>query len=279
MRFGFLIALIALLVVLALGSGGSIGDKLHSDGGLVLEQPSLAALAATTEREGKGVNFLEQEAGIAAYVKVDQEINLEQVRDAFKMIETVSDDYIIGEVALPELPEKAHPHVYVNKDGWIVAYYSKDEPASKIMQWIGYDGGPMTRTTLEDVIRKIYDILRLSYKDVTYYHFQYPGANRIMLVTEFVKSSGESTDSFYLTIPRRCQLYEASWAHHFGGPRDAYTWSYFAIDGTRISYLGKEGTSYGDLTNQLEINFRHTIKVTNSGYKGTIVTLILIYQE
>jgi len=279
MRFGFLIALIAFLVVLALGSGGLIGDKLDGDGGLVLRQPSLMALAATTEQERKGVNFLQQEAGIAAYVKVDQKINLEQVRDAFKTIETVSDEYIIGEVALPKLPEKAHPHVYVNKDGWIVAYYSKDEPASKIMQWVGYKGGKITTTTLEDAIHKIWDASRaplpFPQEPVKYYDFEYPNANRIMLIAE-INDEDDSTDSFFLKIPRGLRLHEASWTlYHSGGWGDIR--GSLKVNDKEINSIGA-GFRYGALsTTQLTVEFRHKVKVWNwRGFTGAAV--VLIYQ-
>ena len=193
------------------------------------------------------------------------------------MIETVSDDYIIGEVALPELPEKAHPHVYVNKDGWIVAYYSKDEPASKIMQWIGYSGGKITTTTLEDAIRKLYDALRLPYpEEISYYDFEYPRANRIMLITETIDVKG--TDPFYLRIPSGTRLYEASWTLYQTGDDKGSI-------GLDDAWLGSinwgPGILYGDLTNLLKRDFRHTVKVYHDCHGScqfTGVAIVLIYQ-
>lgn len=273
MKLRFAVVLIALLLAvlsISLLRWGVIDSKGNS--GLALERPSFVALAATDGQEG--VNFLQQEAGISAYVKVDQAIDLEQVRGAFKTVETVSDEYIIGEVALPDLPEEAHPHVYVNKDGWIVAYYSKDEPASKIMQWIGYGGGPITRTTLDDAIRKIYDSLQLPYpENVRYYSFEYPNANRVILTAEIIEK-GEKEDFFYLKIPKGCQLFEASWSHYapYGDE-----WSHLSIDDTTINEPGwGVGIWYGDLTTRLKVDFRHKIKI--KGQAGEGVAIVLIYR-
>lgn len=162
----------------------------NNDSGLSLEKPSLIALAATEgQEEQKGVNFLQQEAGISAYVKVGQAIDLAQVKGAFKTVETISDEYIIGEVALTNLWESAHPHVYVNKDGWIVAYYTKDEPASKMMYWAVYKGGPIATTTLQQAIRQVFSPVRI--EEIKYYSFKYPNANRIMVITEVLEGSAD----------------------------------------------------------------------------------------
>jgi hypothetical protein len=252
----------------------------NNGSGVQLERPSFVAVAAKAE-EQEGVNFLQQEAGIAAYVKVNQAIDLEQVRGAFKTVETVSDEYIIGEVALPDLPEKVHPHVYVNKEGWIVAYYSKGEPASKIMQWRGYKGGSITTTTLKDAIRQIWDAFRAPFpfpQGLKYYDFEYPSANRIMLITETIGIEG--TDSFYLKIPIGARLYEASWGLYLRSGPDGDVGS-LMLDDVLISRVRGAGFQYGDLTNQLKRGFRHTVKANQGcdwrcGFTG--VAIVLIYQ-
>ncbi len=225
------------------------------------------AQAATAQAQEKGVNFLQQEAGISAYVKVGQAIDLAQVKGAFKTVETVSDDYIIGEVALRDLPEYVHPHVYVSKNGWIVAYYSKNEPASKIMHWVGYRGGAITTTTLQDAIRQVFSPIKI--EEIKYYNFKYPQATRIMMVTEILE---DRTDSFNLEIPKGLQLFEASWAHY--SSRQGYS-SQLWIDDVQLSSFTGAGIQHGDLTGKLAIGFRHTIKL--QGQNGDGVALVLIY--
>ncbi len=268
-----LLLCIGIWLILSVGSAWERADS----GGIRLESPAFVALAAEAQgqTQEKGVNFLQQEAGISAYVNAGQTIDLVQARGAFKTVETVSDEYLIGEVALPKLPEEVHPHVYVNKDGWIVAYYTKDEPANKIMQWIGYRGEAITTTTLEDAIRKVLDALQLSYpSEVKYYSFKYPNANRITLITEIIDAGGE--DSFYLTIPTGLQIYEASWTLYVTGDDSGS----IIIDDASLG-RGGNGFLYGDLTSRLKKDFRHTVKVNRNcryGCNFVGMAIVLIYQ-
>jgi hypothetical protein len=243
-------------ILLVLG-GGAFWESADR-GGLLLESPALVAQAATAQAQEKGVNFLQQEAGISAYVNVGQEINLSQVRGAFKSVETVRDEYIIGEVALPDLPEFAHPHVYINKDGWIVAYYTKDEPASKMIYW----GRPLGTTTISQAIRQLFSSVKD--EDVKYYHFRHPQANKMMLIAE----GGQ--DSFFLTIPKGLRTNEVSWALVDQRNNGAE----LQLDNNRIAYIYTIG--YGDLTSHLKADFRHTITVT---WDNDYLVLVLIYEE
>lgn len=264
-----------LVVASLLALSGGLAQNGTNHNGLLLKPPPFMAVAQAQE---KGVNFLQQEAGISAYVKGDQQIDLARVKGVFKTEEEpFNNQYLIGEVALPDLPPEAHPHVYVNKDGWIVAYYSNNAPASKIMQWIGYGGGVISKTTLEDAIRKVYDALPLPYpKDIKYYHFKYPNATRIMLVTKTNKE--DRTVSFYLTIPPTVRLLEASWALRHSGPASGR----LGINDKWITdWLERDGFLY-DFTNlittQAKEPSRHTINLSSFyGTGSTSVAIVLIY--
>ncbi|HED03274.1 MAG TPA: hypothetical protein ENI60_00675 [Candidatus Fraserbacteria bacterium] len=252
-------------------------DRTGDNNGILLETPSFIALAAEAQTPEKGVNFLQQEAGISAYVKLDQAIDLKKIKGTFKTIETVSDQYIIGEIALPNLPDYADPHVYVNKEGWIVAYYSNSEPASKIVQWIGYSGGVMPRATLEDAIRQIFDILRrtaaIPFPSVHYYDFEYPAANRIMVATKLSSQNG-GTETFYLTIPQGVRLFEASWSFYHTGSGVGRV----GMDGTWLAKYTRQ-LFYGDVTSKIKVQFKHSFQLWNNESSGTsYLAVILIYQ-
>lgn len=271
------LAVLGVLLLVVLAFIPLLWDGTGDDSGIRLESPGFIALAAEAQTPEKGVNFLQQEAGISAYVKLDQAIDLKKIKGTFKTIETVSDQYIIGEMALPNLPDYVHPHVYVNKEGWIVAYYSNSEPASKIVQWIGYGGGEMPRTTLEDAIRQIFDILRrtaaIPFPSVHYYDFEYPAANRIMVVTK-LNSQNEVTKTFYLTIPQGVRLFEASWS--------LYTTTTYpgrvGMDGTWLTNVTNR-TLYGNITSKIKVQFRHSFQVYNNDNRGSsYLAVILIYQ-
>jgi len=289
------------LVVSGVAMFGYSGTNEEGKGLISLVAPPFIEVAGAAEEIGgggaaprAGTTFLEEEAGISAYVNIGHEIDLEKAKTAFKSIETANESYIIGEIDLPGLPEYADPHAYVHKDGWLVAYYSKYAPASKIMQWNGYDGGVITTTTLEDAMHEICLAIEFPFAtikdDIKYYDFEYPNANRMMLIVERT-GTGSSSDSFNLIIPVECQLYEGSWSHYFDYYDSNYghkSSSYLKIDGNTISSFidyREEGDyyRYGEYTpTQLEYGVLHEISIEQSmGYSCEAFTntaTVLIYR-
>jgi hypothetical protein len=208
---------------------------------------------------------------------------LEKAKTAFKSIETANESYIIGEIDLPGLPEDVDPHAYVHKDGWVVAYYSKYAPASKIMEWEGYGGGKITTTTLADAMHEICIAIEFPYTtikdDIEYYDFEYPNANRMMLITDM---TSEKFDSFNLTIPLSLEylLYEGAWSHYLFYSR--YDTSTIKIDGGTVSEIACSDTcfGYGEFTSeQLEVEVPHEISIMQVyGRKTAGVAVVLIYR-
>jgi len=272
-------------------------DERGEKGVISLMPPPFVGVAGAAEAAGggggaatAGRTFLEEEAGISAYVNVGQQIDLEKAETAFKSIETANESYIIGEIDIPGLPEDVDPHAYVHKDGWIVAYYSKYAPASKIMQWVGYGGGTIATTTLADAIHQICTAIQVSYTpvkgNIEYYDFEYPNANRMMLITDMV--TGGYSDSFNLTIPLELeyQLYEGSWSHCFFKHSSTYDShnSLLEIDGDTLSIITKYGMGtyfqYGEYTaEQLEVSRPHEISIKQQDDDDTTgVAVVLIYR-
>ena len=277
------------------------GEKGISEGGgkgvISLMPPPFIGVAGAAEAAGggggaaaTGTTFLEEEAGISAYVNVGQEIDLEKAKTAFKSIETANESYIIGEIDLPGLPEDVDPHAYVHKDGWIVTYYSKYAPASKIMEWVGYDGGKITTTTLADAMHEICITIEFPYTtikdDIEYYDFEYPNANRMMLITDMTAQGDMESDSFNLEIPAECLLYEGSWSHYFSGSLyHSSDYSRIKIDGDTVNekkgpYYSGTYFGYGEYTSeQLEIAVLHIVLVEHKDSDSiTGVATVLIYR-
>jgi hypothetical protein len=95
--------------------------------GISLEAPlfiSSAEAAQTTKA------FPADEAGIAAYVKVGQTIDIEKIKKIFTEVKEVGDNYVIGITMISD----AYPvdvgdidvHLYADIDGCLVAYLGKD---------------------------------------------------------------------------------------------------------------------------------------------------------
>ena len=198
-------------------------------GSFSLSLPALAQGIPTDQ-------FPMNEAGISAYVDLGHEIDLVRARSVFKGIEADEDGYLIGIIELPNLAEDMWPHAYVSSSGWIMAYYSKTEPTSKVMQWSGYRRDVITTTTLKDTLVTLCQKMALDPSkvdsDMSYYHFQYPDATKLLIALD--TTDGE--DDFQFTIPPRLSLYEASWSHHAFGIRSGYSnsWSESKADGTRL---------------------------------------------
>jgi len=233
-----------------------------------------------------GTTFLEEEAGISAYTNVGETIDLEKAKTAFRTIEYETDEYIIGSVPLPDYPETEDVHAYVHKDGWIVVYYLKEEPASKILDWEDYDTDEkITGTKLEDGINAVCAAAQVPSKDIKYYDFRYPNANRLMIVADAQWSEG--TDTFNIKIPSDFKVYERSYSHY---AYDSYG-SNMKIDGDVISTIERcddySVTNYGELTwAQLSPDEFHNVSLWHDEYVGygwyqgeAFCAIVLIYQE
>ena len=224
--------------------------------------------------------FPMNEAGISAYVNLEQAIDLERARSVFKGIEADEDGYVIGIIELPNLAEDMWPHAYVSKSGWIMAYYPKTEPTSKLMQWSGYQRDVITTTTLKDTLVTMCQKMALDPSKVdssmSYYHFQYPDATKLLIALD-TTSGG---DTFKYTIPPRMSLYEASWSHLGSGISSSVSsrrWSESRLDGSSL-YRAGEGTYIrcGMLeTQHTTPGNPHTVWVgTGAGWAGCAIVFL-----
>ncbi|MCH8296184.1 hypothetical protein IH992_34325, partial [Candidatus Poribacteria bacterium] len=204
-------------------------------------------------------NFLEDEAGITAYTNVGRAINLSAVKNAFRTIEHETADYVIGSVAIPDYTESEDAHVYIHKDGWLAAYYLKDEPVAKIIDFAHYEGGAISGTKLDLALLEVANALGLPIADVKYYDFVAPQANQLLLVVDREDNSG-TTDSFDITIPNEITVFERSWGLYAFSANPTL----LNIDNNEIStftvFDQNSAWTYGKLTpNQLQQGISHTV--------------------
>ena len=257
-KYVLIVAVLAILAcMLNMGT-----DKDAKEGAFILIPPFTAEAAETN-------TFPEDEAGISAYTNVGQNIDLDDVKSVYRTIEYECDEYIIGSVEISGYGETEDVHVYVSKDGWILAYYLKDDPAAKIIDWLDYSEGKIS-TKLEKALAKVCDAVGLPLLDVKYYDFRYPNANRLMIVADYI-DCGE--DTFRIKIPSDFAVYEASWSFR---EIDPYCTNWLKIDEKElIKNPGCGKDYYGKLSStQLEPDVFHIVSV-GSGYGG----LVLIYKE
>jgi len=236
-------------------------------------------------------SFLEEEAGVCAYTKLTPPVNLTIAKTAFKTIEYECEDYIIGSVAVSG-DESEDVHVYVSKDGWLVAYYLKEDPFPKILKnLMNFDDNK-----LKDAIKKVCDALWVSLPTVNYYDFRYPNANKVMIIAD--KASGGTygeyaykyfSDSFKFMIPKEVATNVSK-----------MYWVVFLVEGDGAclylngAKLGGNDKKYGELTfaqpgvpGNIKPGDYHTVKVEVSvharqyGYYHGEANggILLIYRE
>jgi len=177
---------------------------------------------------------------------------------AYRTIEKETDEYTVGSVALLNYNENHDAHVYVSKDGWVVAYYSKDDPVSKMVDSSAYSNTGAIRTKLEAGLGIMCSqIGRGLPADVKYYDFRCPNANKLMIIGD--KEDGK----FEINIPNDIAVSRMSWWNS--------TSHDFKIDEGHIG-----SGYYGKITpSQLSKGVFHAI----SGGGGYPHGIVLVYKE
>ncbi|MCL0095042.1 hypothetical protein M1O52_00610 [Dehalococcoidia bacterium] len=263
-------ALVVLAVIVAVapvflppGSGAGGGEIPRAAAGIsgliTLARPAFAAGTA-------GANFLEEEAGISAFTNVGREIDLVRARGAFRTIERETDEYIIGSVGVPGLGEANDVHVFVHRDGWVVAYYGRERPAAWIVDW-----RDLETTKLEAALMQVTTAAGVSIGDVNYYDFRHPEAEKLMIIIDH--------DSFNLKIPGAFTVFERSYSFRDGFYSDIWRDdSSLTINGdTIVSRDEWRGRVYATLTPaQLRPDVFHTVSTAG---RETSVAIVLVYRE
>ena len=253
---------------------------------LILSMPQVDSLA-----------FPSDKAGIAAYVEVSEQIDVNRLSPIFKEVRDVGDNYIIGIVTIDNIAGKIDVYLYADREGWFVSYLTKTEPTATIMQWLSISdiGNPvitnLSRTILTDALDQAKNLLLLVFPDVKYYHFKFHDANKMTLFVKTVNKS-QGSDVVQFKIPQNYTLFESSFYHYAVGI-GGYD-SKVKIDGFLVSDLPENATSIGRIysydswrninfyqASYVTLNALHTIQVTHSSYYSTSSGLasLLIYKE
>ena len=162
------IVLILFALVLILKSEPSFSSAVPSGPGIALRPPSFIKSASAAGLQQTDWDFLLEEAGVTAYAKVDQQLNLQFLPASFKSIRKQTDQYILeivyapGYATLPEFDEKGEVQVLVHKDGWIVAYLTRWQTAAELFDWVNYDKERLTATLIESTVKFIASELELA---------------------------------------------------------------------------------------------------------------------
>lgn len=216
--------------------------------------------------------FLHEEAGISAYVDLGTPIRLDYVAPKFRTIEDQTAEYIIGwvDVEGSSLYDINYDvHVYVQADGWMIAYYPPTEPVSKIFNFRGFSFSP---TMLERGLSQVLAGANLILPPVTYYDFRYPEATNMLWIQ---KNGG----TFYLTVPSAFTIYERSW-EMMGDCYSSYTLSLWVDNVEIVSYAGGSWNHHQGIfyATQLIPDLEHKIQIDGSA-RDQFLALAIVYRD
>lgn len=219
-------------------------------------------------------NYLENEAGISAYTQLPTTVNFFYVRPLFHTIELETSDYIIGSIFAPGYGEGESVHVYIHQSGWVLAYYLRFDPTSKIVDWHAYDVVSIS-TKFEAVLELVASELQVTIPEIGYYHFQYPQATHLMLIAD-------RNDSFEINVPGTFVYLESSWSldgymytnvtanYYFDGAL------YASIEHSNCCYSAWVGPVYG-VVGAMVPDVYHMIEITRGGNGTAYGGLVLVY--
>ena len=185
-------------------------------------------------------------------------VNLNLVKGVYRVIEAQTADYIIGPCQVTNYPDTEDVHVYVHKDGWFLAYYLAADPVGKIFNWRQYHDTGRTKITtkLEDTLALVASTAGVTFlPGATHYHFQYPNATHLMLISEWAVSGG--VDTFNVKLPGEFIYWEMSWS--LG---DTAVAGCYDLNSVAISCAGDWQTVQGKFTPaQMLTDQYHTIRI------------------
>ncbi|GEM_PF-4948763 len=171
-------------------------DKDYSLFGIPLVPPAFA--------QGTPASFPDPEAGLSSYIQRDPGlINFATIIPIFDETVQSGENYIIGafNIARTEetspLEDTIHVRVYVDKNGFVVAYLTKDKLATDMFRWYLSDPpeDPLD-TVLSDVLAMVTAAIGApAPTDASWYHWSYPSA------THFSAAAKKGVGNMYMQIP------------------------------------------------------------------------------
>lgn len=265
----FELSIVASIIAILLVAVGPFLEVIHPSNDGFRIQLKAPAFVQTAYAQDAPEAFdigqkLDDEAGISAYFQSPGAIDLTLALSAFRTVEIQTADYIIGSVAVPSHPENFDAHVYVHKDGWVLAYYMRADPTSKIVDVLGKT---INSTKLTSVLAAVAGAAGIPFSSASYYDFRYPNATNMLFVAEDYANGHE----FEITLPTSYGYFERGWAVY-----DAYPASNnFKVDGIEQTPIWSGSSMlYGTLTAaQLLPGTPHLVWVSDSSNAYGVVVI------
>lgn len=284
MRTRWLVGIV-LVGFIILGIGGSLPtSRTPPESSQISQGTQGFLLAPPAYAQGAPQGSLRtSEIGISAYVDTGQEINLASAEALFRVKEDSSADYIVGTIELAGLSQDLWPHAYISKTGWILVYYPSIDPASKMVQWYGYQRDVISTTTLRDGLISLSRNLALDVGkvdvDLRYYDFRYPSATKLLVVVD----TTDATHTFSYTIPQDLSVLGASFSHYANNVNSYYSNTPASTSKVDSSVIASTGAGTYTMWGALQANYltpgsTHRVDIgrDTAGWAG--IALVFIYR-
>jgi len=215
-------AILALSIILSIFSvlPYSIGYDVSNqqtapDDTIRLVAPPFVHIVSAAEPLAAGDAFPQSEAGFCSWILVSDPIDLEKAVTVYSQIEDLGMDHARGIIPIANLRITEGVHVYVDTDGYIIAYFDYTDPASRAIKWEGQNfGAPVVAFLTDRAIEEMCTALGISYgayeDQLLRFDFNYPSATTMMV---FENTNAGGTDDYVTFLfPESHTLYEASYS-------------------------------------------------------------------
>ena len=176
-------------------------DRGESDNG-----PSLFGIPLVPPifAQGGGSTLPDPQAGLSSYIRRDPSlIDFDTIIQVFDETVQNGENYIIGAINIPRTEEEGarqgiiSVRVYVDTDGFIIAYLNKNSLASNMFRWYVSDppADPL-ETVLSDALLAVTTAIGApAPTDASWYHWNYPSA------THFSAAAKKGVGTLYVRVP------------------------------------------------------------------------------
>jgi hypothetical protein len=223
------------------------------------------------------VRFIVQsQAGVAAYAKLKEAIQLSYLRPIFYGIDLENEEYIMGDLQLAGRAPDDGVKLLAHRDGWLMAFHPWYQNISRLYDCRGYPYNTAPSympNRLETALLEVTNALNITDTVPLYYDFRNPGADQITLHWLLQRNFGKISST--IAPPLENQYFENAFAF--------CTITYYGE-----FYLNSESIARGDSTsvfgllksNQLRPGFTNTLEVdqgliffSDVGLLGGIATI------
>lgn len=247
---------------------------------------TLSILNSTSEsiflpiaRAGSGSS--EPDIGIMAWISTSKNIDLDSAKNIFKTVDYQSADEILGTYTFyVDNYNTEDINLYITSEGFIAVYYSSYDPASKLIAW---SSDKTVSSKFATVISAAGQSLGqyIDYKNIKYYDYRYPDANRMLIVSQ---SSGESMIGIYnygnlqFNIPSYATVYETSYSTYLNDPYSSGGLN-IALDTGIIDTAIYNGVTYNTYNDYISTDIDHLLGVMSGPSAQAGIAMIIIYKD